>query len=477
MSRVLVSHPYHLALDRREARLGKPYPPLGTLNGASMLIDQGHDVVFDDRTFEADESSFAARLDRERPDRVAIMGDDHSVQMKQCLGRLRLAQQRMAKAARERGIPVLVSGPDVSDHPDLYLAEGATVAVVGDPVELVGEWVSGGTDVEGLHGPGGAGGRRPPITDLDRLPETDWSLIDSDLYAQRWRARHGYWELNISTARGCPYACNWCAKPTWGRSYSVRSPERVAAEIERLRVDLAPERLWFTDDIFAIRPEWLREFRERLNTPIPYRCLSRADLLREPGYAMDLRETGCREVWIGAESGSDVVLRAMDKGSDVDEIEKARKNLDVAGIQVGFFLQLGYPGEGLDEVRQTIDMVRRLRPDLIGVSVSYPLPGTVFHERVAHSMVDSHWQEAMDNRPLFQAPFGQEFYGVAKELLRSTHSAGRVRENLVDWVRSRDPRSTRRVVGSAWHAVRAPILSKRMERLAIANEQAVPLTW
>jgi radical SAM superfamily enzyme YgiQ (UPF0313 family) len=405
------------------------------------------------------------------------MGDDHSVQMKQCIGRIRRAQQTMAQAARDRGIPVLVSGPDVSDNPQAYLDAGASSAVVGEAIEVVGEWASGAQAIQGLHGSAGAGGRRAPIADLDRLPDTDWSLADHKAYADRWRSKHGYWELNISTARGCPYTCNWCAKPTWGRSYSVRSAARVAGEIESVRDHLGPDRIWFTDDIFAIKPEWLRQFRAELRNPVPYRCLSRADLLKNRAYVEDLRATGCLEVWIGAESGSDKVLRAMDKCGEVKEIEQARTNLRASGIGVGFFLQLGYPGEGYEEVQATIEMVRRLRPEQIGVSVSYPLPGTVFHDRVAHSMVDSHWDQAMDNRPLFQAPFDGQFYAAAKEVLRSTHSAGQARRNILELLQTRDPRSARRVLGSAWHAIRLPVLRRRMQALAEPNPSAVPLSW
>ena len=169
MSSVLVTHPYHLALDSREARLGKPYPPLSTLNAATLLKQQGHQVVFLDRTFEQDESDFGLHIQRHRPDFVAVMGDDHSVQMKQCIGRIRRAHQAMARQASERGIPVLVSGPDVSDQPEQYLKEGATVAVVGESLEVVTEWVHGQSDIQGLHGPRGLGGRRPPVGQLRPL--------------------------------------------------------------------------------------------------------------------------------------------------------------------------------------------------------------------------------------------------------------------------------------------------------------------
>ena len=428
MARLLLTHPYHLALDPREAALGRPYPPLNTLNVAAVLKARGHGVQVHDVMFEPDEASFAGVLARAEVDAVAIVADDHAVSVKQCLARVRQATFTMARMAAEAGVPVLVSGPDVSDHPELFREHGATVALVGDPWEAVADWADqldghGPEAISGLHGPGGAGGRRANVRDLDALPDPAWELIDLAPYRDLWRSRHGVWELNVWTARGCPYRCNWCAKPVWGRSYQVRSPARVAGEISRLRQRYQPDRIWFTDDIFGLRPAWLRAFREVLDAPVPYRCLNRADLVKEPAYVDDLAATGCDTVWLGAESGSDSVLAAMDKDESTAEIRRGTELLRAAGVRVCYFLQLGYPGETLADVEATVAMVASLKPDEIGVSVSYPLPKTAFYERVQDSLKDTHWQGSMDNRTLFEAPYEEGFYAVAKEVLRSTHSA------------------------------------------------------
>jgi radical SAM superfamily enzyme YgiQ (UPF0313 family) len=429
--------------------------------------------------FEVDEGGFESVLDRERPERVAILADDHSVQIKQCLGRIRRAQQAMAAACRRRGLPVFVAGPDVSDRPAEHLAAGASAAFVGDPTLALVEWAEGRRDLLGLHGEGGPGGRRPVITDLDNLPLPAWELVDLAQYARRWRARHGHWEMNVWTARGCPFRCNWCAKPTWGRSYHVRSAEAVAAEISLLRARYQPDRLWFTDDIFGLRPAWLRAFRVAIEAagapPLPYRCLSRADLLQDPAVVDDLAASGCDRVWIGAESGADTVLRRMDKDGTVAEIRRATENLHRRGVAVGFFLQLGYPGETLADVRSTIDLVRTLRPDEIGVSVSYPLPNTVFYERVRDHLLGTSWEASMENRTLFPAPYPQPFYDAAKELLRSTHSGSRADLALRALVQRPGRQSARRMVGAVYHRLRAPWMERQLTRLAVPNPDAVTL--
>ncbi len=478
MARILVASNDQLALNPHEAAVGKPYPPLGALVIAANLRRAGHTVALHDPMFEPSgrgETALVAALDAHGAEIVVLAADDHAVHQKMCLGVLREAALAMVRAAKGRGAKVVVAGPDASTWPEAYAA--ADAVIVGDAAEIVVDWADGARGLVGVHGERGAGGRVPVIADLDRLPDPAWDLVDLERYKSWWIERHGAWELNIWTARGCPYKCNWCAKPTWGRSYHVRSPQRVAAEIATLRVTAGMDRIWFTDDIFALKPAWLRAFRAALREPVPYRCLSRVDLMKDPAFTEDLAATGCKEVWVGAESGSDKVLSAMDKESSVSEIEAATALLRRHGIQACFFLQLGYPGETLEDVLQTIAMVRRLKPDEIGVSVSYPHPGTAFYERVSASMGGRSWAVSMDNKPLFEAPYTAAFYGAAKEVLRSQHSAGKGGAALRQLLRAPDARSARKVLGAAFHAVRLPIMQRRMMALAVPNPGAVPLTW
>lgn len=479
MADVLVANPYVLALDPHEHALRRPYAPVNTLVVAAALRRAGHAVSVHDATFEADESHFPAivRAGAARGvTHVALVLDDLSVQVKQCPARIGEAQRAMARAARAAGLRVLVSGPDVSDRPATYL-EHADSAVVGDPVDAVVAWVGGDGPVPGVHGWLGGGGRTSLIRDLDRLPDPDWDAIDLRPYARMWRRAHGHWEAVVSTARGCPYRCNWCAKPTWGRSYSVRSPERVAAEMRLLVERHGADRFWISDDIFGLRRPWLEALGSAMDAPPPLRCQSRVDLLRDPGYAAALARTGCDMVWMGAESGSDSVLRAMDKDGTVADTESAVANLRELGVGVGLFLQLGYPGETLEDVHATIQMVRTLQPEEIGVSVSYPLPGTVFHAHVEHVLDDTHWRASMENRTLHPAPFPEEFYREAREVLRSVHSGGRLRERSEAVLRQPSRRTARRLAGALWHRARRRVVERRMAALAVPNPAAIPLSW
>ena len=151
-----------------------------------------------------------------------------------------------------------------------------------------------------------------------------------------------------------------------------------------LRRHYRPDHIWFADDIFGFRIDWVQEFAAALAEAgggLPFTIQMRADLISER-MTRALHAAGCREVWIGAESGSQKVLDAMNKGTRVADTGAARRLLGAAGIRVGYFLQLGYLGEELEDILATRRLVEESRPDDVGVSVSYPLPGTKFYEAV-----------------------------------------------------------------------------------------------
>jgi anaerobic magnesium-protoporphyrin IX monomethyl ester cyclase len=123
---------------------------------------------------------------------------------------------------------------------------------------------------------------------------------------------------------------------------------------------------------------------------------------------------------MGAESGSQKILDAMDKGTKVEQIYEATRLLKKHGIHVSLFLQLGYLEETIEDIALTIKMVEELLPDDIGISVSYPLPGTVFYDKVKEQLKEkSNWTDSDDLAMLFKNTYKPEFY---KQLQRYIHS-------------------------------------------------------
>jgi anaerobic magnesium-protoporphyrin IX monomethyl ester cyclase len=224
----------------------------------------------------------------------------------------------------------------------------------------------------------------------------------------------------MAASRGCPFRCTWCAKPTWGNLYLQRNAAEVAAEMAYLKRSFNPDHIWFADDIFGFRVDWVTQFAAAARASgvqIPFTIQTRADLVSER-MAEALRDAGCREAWIGAESGSQKVLDAMRKGTTVAEIRTARDRLKSVGIRVGFFIQLGYMDEQLSDILATRDLLAAAQPDEIGVSVSYPLPGTKFYELVkAQLRGKTHWQESDDLDMMFQGTYTSDFYRAVRNLM------------------------------------------------------------
>ncbi len=144
---------------------------------------------------------------------------------------------------------------------------------------------------------------------------------------------------------------------------------------------------------------------------------SRCDLMTRDTVAA-LRRAGCEEVWMGVESGSQKILDAMDKGVTLGQVREARDHLRQHGIRACYFLQFGYPGEEWEDIEQTIRLVRETEPDDIGVSVSYPLPGTRFYDSVAAQLGSKkNWSDSDDLAMMFQGAYASEFYKALRDAL------------------------------------------------------------
>lgn len=432
---VLLAHSYFLKYDPKQTAKMQPYPPLATLYAASLLRSAGYSVAVFDAMLSDGEHEFEAALARYQPRFVALIEDSFNFLVKMCLVRMREAAFRMIAAARAAQTTVIASGPDVTDHPASYFTHGLQFALVGEADRTLVELLDALTgkrkqplqDIAGLAMPDPCEPGRVILTarralerDLDGFPFPAWDLLDVERYRNAWTDAHGYFSLNMAGTRGCPFHCNWCAKPVWGQSYAARTPANVAEEMAYVKKMLRPDHLWFADDIFGMRGQWVAEFAREVmarDAVIPFTIQSRIDLMTERAVE-GLAHAGCAEVWLGAESGSQKVLDAMEKGTQVDAIGVARERLKAAGIRACFFIQFGYPGETLADIMATVQMVRDTLPDKIGISVSYPLPGTRFYEMVRAQLGDkTHWEDSSDLAMMFQGTYQSPFYRHLHKLL------------------------------------------------------------
>jgi anaerobic magnesium-protoporphyrin IX monomethyl ester cyclase len=433
---VLLTHSYHLYYDRKQLRKMQPYPPLGTLYAAAVLRQNGFSVALFDSMLDDPEVGFPKALQRYRPKVVAIYEDNFNFLSKMCLSRMREIAFGMIESAQARGCKVVVNGSDASDRSVEYLKSGADYVLIGEAewtlLELVQSLIAGsGRDDQEIRGVVYRDRQSESIirtaprglmTDLEMLPSPARDLIDVEKYRQAWKQAHGFFSMNLVASRGCPYRCNWCAKPIYGDSFHARSPRAVAAEMRQLKEVCGAEHLWFADDLFGARSRWIHDLAvsvEEQDAAVPFKMQSRVDLMGADTAGF-LRRAGCVEVWMGVESGSQKILDAMDKGTHITQIPTAVGNLRSSGIRACFFVQFGYPGETWPDIQQTIQLIRHTCPDDVGVSVSYPLPGTKFYERVSERLGDkTNWVDSDDLAMMFKGAYKSEFYRALHDAIHA----------------------------------------------------------
>jgi anaerobic magnesium-protoporphyrin IX monomethyl ester cyclase len=426
---VLLTHSYHLPYDRKQVRKMEPYPPLGTLYAAGLLRAQGISVGFFDSMLEEPEAGLREALRVHQPKIVAIYEDDFNFLTKMCLTRMRELAWEMINIARSHGARVIVHGSDATDHAAEFLKLGAECVLEGEAEHsLLGVVQALLAGASSASIPGvlrldcGGNGFRNPSRQAVMLPLPARDLIDLSAYRKAWRDAHGIFSLNLIASRGCPFRCNWCAKPIFGNTYQLRPARDVAAEMRLLKEQYSAEHLWFADDIFGLNRRWLEEFAltvENFRCALPFKIQARSDLVTSEA-ARALRRAGCSEVWMGVESGSQKVLDAMDKGLRVEEIVAAREHLRLEGIRTGYFLQLGYPGEQWKDIQKTIALVRETRPDDVGISFSYPLPNTRFYTQVKKQLgTKQNWSDSEDLCVMFKGTYTDRMYRAIREALHA----------------------------------------------------------
>jgi radical SAM superfamily enzyme YgiQ (UPF0313 family) len=412
---LLLSHGYCLADDEHEREIMMPYPPLGILYLSSHLRARGFSVEVYDTTFGSFEG-FRERLEACRPRLVGLYGN--------LMTRANLL--RMTAVAREAGATVVLGGPEPAPWAEQYLSRGAHVVVVGEGELTLEELLrrlperglDGVAEIRGIRYLDAAGrlqttGPRSQLRPLDDQPWPDRDAIDMARYLEAWKSHHGASSVSLITARGCPYTCTWCSHAVFGQTHRRRSVENVADEVAHIVDRYDPDRLWYADDVFTHHRPWtLRYAREldRRGLRVPFECISRADRINE-GIADALAEMGCFRLWIGSESGSQRVLDAMKRLTDVDDVRAKTAMLQARGIEVGMFIMLGYEGEEESDLEATVEHLKRADPDIFLTTVAYPIRGTPYFDHVADRLrTDLDWERGSDRDLKIAGRHSERYY-------------------------------------------------------------------
>lgn len=429
---ILLAHGYFLYDDPHELAVMRPYPPLGLLYISSHLKAKGFEVGVFDSTF----SSMAEFEKVIRAEKPTVVGLYTTLMTKQNV----LVMVRLCKTL---GIIVVLGGPEPPYYADEYLKHGADVIVIGEGEltleDLLAHVAKHGLnrlwEIQGIAFRDDLGQvirttPRPYIQDLDLQPRPDREAIDLPRYIQAWRDHHGMGSTSLICARGCPYTCTWCSHSVFGETHRRRSPQNVAEEVQYLVERYQPDQLWFADDVFTINWRWLRSFRDELkarNLHVPFECISRADRLNDEIVDV-LVELGCARLWIGSESGSQRILDAMQRKTSVEAVQTMTAKLRNRGIETGMFIMLGYEGETLVDLRETVEHLKKASPDIFLTTVAYPIKGTRYYEEVGERVIEPGEWEARTDRDLgVVGRHSHRYYSFATRWMVSSVEAHKIR--------------------------------------------------
>lgn len=426
MARILLSHGYFLADDPKEQVIMKPYPPLGLLYLSAWLDKHGVGNEVFDATFST-KIQFKENLLAAPPRILALY-----VNLMTKIQLLELIKWVRNEPVLQNTLIVL-GGPDVSNNTEPYLQHGADLLVLGEGEQTLLEIVQttlllperfqpkAFQTIPGLalRWPDGSVFKtmtREKIRDLDTLPFPNRSKINLHQYLDAWKTRHGQSAVSLSTQRGCPYTCRWCSTAVYGQSYRRRSPQNVVDEIILLQKKYDFDLIWFVDDVFTISHKWLEAFHDELkarHVKIRFECITRADRLTEPVLGL-LKSAGCFRVWIGAESGSQRILDAMDRRVDAKQVREMIQAARKTGIETGTFIMLGYPGETEADIVETLQHLKVSNPDLFTITVAYPITGTGLYEEVAREIhSELPWEKRSDRDLDFPRSYPRRYYDFA----------------------------------------------------------------
>lgn len=425
--KILFTHGYFLSEDPKELQIMRPYVPLGILYISAYIEQHGYDNEVFDSTFSSLDK-LKEKLLNEKPDVVAVYTN-----LMTKLNVLKIIKFIKSTATLQH-TKIFLGGPEVRNYAENFLNYGADIIIIGEgeetTLELIKHFSSvtlSGVEVLPLSSIKGIAylengkliitSERPLIKDINTLPFPNRKKIDFTNYLNGWKIHHGYSMMSVNTMRGCPYTCKWCSRAVYGGTYRRRSAQLVAQELKFIKETYKPDMIWFVDDVFTIHHKWINEFAEEVKKQdaiIPYEIISRADRLNEE-VIKALKASGCFRVWVGAESGSQKIIDAMDRRVDV---LKTREMIQLArhhGLEAGTFIMLGYPGETKKDIKDTIEHLVQSNPSQYTITITYPIKGTELYNEVKNEFLNQHmdWETTTDRDIDFKRIHPKQYYQYA----------------------------------------------------------------
>jgi radical SAM superfamily enzyme YgiQ (UPF0313 family) len=293
-------------------------------------------------------------------------------------------------------IPIIVGGITCTSSPELVIRnQNIDCVCVGEGEEALVEFatcVVEGRDYSNIRNlwvrkKGGEIVRNPlrPLIDLDKLPYQDWSIFDKRHHYKPYCGKF-YKTLFIEMARGCHYSCTYCVNNMFRRMYKglgkyvrSRTADRTIDEICHLRDLWGIELLFFIDDNFLGLPAerfeyFCEQYKKRVD--LPFYIQTRSETVKE-NYIRRLKDIGVSTIAIGVEHGNEQYRKThMRRMMKNESIIKAFDIVNGLGIRTTANVIIGMPGEREEMMKETVDLIRRVKPGSVSLNFFTPYRGT-----------------------------------------------------------------------------------------------------
>jgi anaerobic magnesium-protoporphyrin IX monomethyl ester cyclase len=385
------------------------FPPLGLTYLAAVLDQAGYEVkIYDCPAFKLDQQGLKSELSSYAPDLIGIASMTATIPSA-------LESSRTAKEACPNA-KVIMGGPHATYADRQILSEEKSVDIVvrGEGEMTLLELAQNGADQKVLPQVKGLTFRnngqitqtpdRPFIEDLDSLPRPAYKFVPMEKYRIT-----GKKFLPIMTSRGCPFQCSFCvASQMFGAKFRARSPKNVVDELVWLRDEYGAEGVSFHDDTLTLDKKRIVDICDEIisrKAVIPWGCQTRVDTVSKEILAK-MHKAGCNEVSFGVESGCQRILDAVHKKVSIEQAERAIKWAKDEGLFVAVSTIIGYPGETVESMQQTADLMRRIEPDDAWLCIATPYPGTELRALVERNgwKMTNDWTKYNTMNPIFENP-------------------------------------------------------------------------
>ncbi len=363
-------------------------PPIGLAFLTAYLKERGHDVsLIDMQGLLLDSAGLRAQLASYAPDIVGVTAMTPTI-----------PEALQVAAIAKRTVPgakTVLGGVHPTLDPEGVLADENVDYVIRGEGEVafaaLAEALSAGSgvdEVEGVsfrrNGVPVIKGKARLIADLNSLPMPDYEAFPVERYIEHNGYLRSVRGISMIVSRGCPFKCTFCAvHQTMGRTWRIKSPQRVVDELVTLKERHQLEGVWFKDSIFNLDREWVKEFCRLMiaqKVEIAWQALTRIDLIEEEELKL-MKRAGLIQLDLGIETGSPKSLLRLKKGITVAKIQEkvaiAKRYVKVFG-----FFMIGIPGEDETDVQQTFALAKALDLDRWTWSIYSPLPGSALYEEL-----------------------------------------------------------------------------------------------